>query len=385
MMYRRLRQLLAAAIGSLLILSTARASTADDTALAQWQAQRQMMDLIARRAKPIDVHRMSDLLQIRVENRLLSLHTNLESTGQNPDDAIRAKLDVLAGPALLHVQRQPAQKSGWGVPASFSLNSWDYPRPRQSTTLTMSMAAGPFDVLTLCRSDTRPDGTTQQIVLTQQHGLQSIGGGMVQLDVVLGNGLRGTQQIHLTGRDFLSFLSEHPEATAQYVRPLFRALGQEPVFTPDPLTSWQVFSDLWTPDATALRKVKGILPKLDAEDYHARDAALAELQQLGREGASVLLHLDRSTLTAEQNARIDRALGPYSRLSTKEAFRLRSTPEFLLDCLYSDDLAIRKSALNRLRTITRPDLQFDVTADAPARVAAVAALRQQLLPPVNGK
>ncbi|HXE55945.1 MAG TPA: hypothetical protein VN541_23165, partial [Tepidisphaeraceae bacterium] len=173
---------------------------------------------------------------------------------------------------------------------------------------------------------------------------------------------------------------EYPQQTERYVRPLLRALNQESVFAPDPMIAWQVFGELSQPDAAMSRRVRDILPRLDSPDFRVRDAALRELQKLGRDGAGVLVHMDRSKLTPEQNARIDRALLPYGHLAPKEISRLRSDAGFLLDCLYCDESAIRQAAVDRLRSMFRPDLAFDVDAPPPVRAAVIAQLREQLKP-----
>ena len=36
------------------------------------------------------------------------------------------------------------------------------------------------------------------------------------------------------------------------------------------------------------------MPRLEADDYHARDGAIRELQDLGHDAAAVLVHMDRS-------------------------------------------------------------------------------------------
>ena len=189
-----------------------------------------------------------------------------------------------------------------------------------------------------------------------------------------------TEQLNFQSADFFSFLREHPQETARYVRPLLRDLGQEAVFAPEPTIAWQVFGELWKADPMLERRVRELLPLLDVADFHVRDAAQRRLRQLGRDGAAVLMHMDRAKLSPEQNARIDRFLVPYAHLGANEMVRLRSDVGFLLDCLYSDDLPLRRAALERLRAVARPDLQFDVDAGPSARGAAVAVLRRQLLP-----
>jgi hypothetical protein len=256
----------------------------------------------------------------------------------------------------------------------------DFPASRQTTNVSVTLTALPRQ-LTLSRTLQTTNGQTYQVIFTQQRAQTSGGPGFVQLIVIVTRTQgQAPDQLNLEGTDFFSFVREHPDETEKHLRPLFRELGQEGVFAPDSLVAWQVFSDLWKPDATVARHVESLLPGLNSEDYHVRDSAQLALDRLGRDGAAVLIHLDRSRLTPEQNARVDCALAPYAQLSGKQAARLGMDTGFLLDCLYSDNAALRGAALNRLRTTLRPGLQFDLNADAPARSAAVQALREQLVP-----
>jgi hypothetical protein len=246
--------------------------------------------------------------------------------------------------------------------------------------VTVSLSP-PARQLQFSRTVTTLGGPMYQVIFTQQRAQTSGGSGFVQLIIVQTRAAGAApDQINLEGADFGSFIREHPIEAEQHLRPLFREFGQEAVFAPDAMTAWQVFSDLWQPDPGVAKQVRAMLPALNADDYHTRNAAQLRLQQLGRDGAAVLIHLDRSRLTPEQNARIDRALVPFAQLPAREAARLRSDPGFLLDCLYSDSAALRTAALHRLRQTLRPDLQFDVNASAESRAVAVQALRSQLVP-----
>jgi hypothetical protein len=58
---------------------------------------------------------------------------------------------------------------------------------------------------------------------------------------------------------------------------------------------------------------------------------------------------------------------------------MASDPPFLSDVLYSDDAALRKLALERLRMVSSIPIEIDVDADARTRAEQVARLRDKLL------
>ena len=354
---------------------------ANDPSLDMWQAQRQTFESYIRNMKPLDRHRIGDVMELRLDKKFLVLRTPLNNIAA--EESMRATFDGVPGLAIVSVLRGSHQV-GAAEPTRFTLTLMNFPAPKQTVTLNATVD-NTLHQLTISTTVQTTNGPFHQVIFSQQRGPQSAGGGSVQLMVTdaRSQGV-APEQINLEGPDFFTFVREHPDEVSRYVRPLLRQLGQEAVFAPDQLTGWQVFNDLWKPDPAVARQVDELLPMLNSADYRARDAVLSRLEQLGREGAAVLIHLDRTRLSPEQNARIDRALFPYLRLSLKEVAHLRSDPVFLLDCLYSEDVGLRHAAIDRLHAVVRPDLQFDVNATPEARGAMINAMRSQLVPSPSG-
>jgi hypothetical protein len=76
----------------------------------------------------------------------------------------------------------------------------------------------------------------------------------------------------------------------------------------------------------------------------------------------------------------------HKRLSDEEAAALRGDPAFLLDCLESDHVAVRKAAAAKLRDVAGEAVReagFDPEAEPSARHEALAALREKLPPPTS--
>jgi hypothetical protein len=222
---------------------------------------------------------------------------------------------------------------------------------------------------------------TDQTMFIQEHGATAGTTGLIQLAVSSsGRDVSRSQQISIAAADVPGLLHDHPQEANLYFRPLLRRIGQEFLFAPDALTAWQIFSETRSPDLAVARSVNEILPRLNNTGYRARRSALADLRKLGQPAADVVDRLDRASLSAQQNASLDLFIAQYKRIPETEAARLRIDPTFLLDCLYSEDIQVRKSALDRLRTMFRPDLEFDVDAPSEVRSLAIANLRKQLTP-----
>jgi hypothetical protein len=152
-----------------------------------------------------------------------------------------------------------------------------------------------------------------------------------------------------------------------------------PPISGDPMRQFEVFSDQWDPDATMVTRVNALVAALKGGDFHSRSRAENGLEALGKEGIVALLHLDRHILDPEQKARIDKLLAPYQPISADDARKLRSDPAFLLGCLFSDEMVVRKVALAQLQPMVKPKLTFDPAADASTRAIAILPLMHQLI------
>ncbi len=322
--------------------------------------------------------RIQDIFSLRMENKSLVCHTPLLEGDQIRQGQMHAEVEGLGD--LTSVQVTKIIFGGPRGPQemkSFVLTTYDYSDPETIQTISVQSQAFYFVIE---RQYQLPDGY-RSIRLTQQG--QNVGparAGQCQLTVVqTTNGGQLPVNVTLEAADFYTLLRRYPKEADQYLRPVLRQIDQESVFAPDPLIAWQVFSDRWTPDDKVGRQIDGLLPKLDATDFRVRDQALKELESLGRAGAAVLLHLDRAKLSPEQNMRVDRALGPFTQLATRELGRLRNDPSFLLDCLYGEDSAVRSAALDRLREVSgKKSIKFDLDANARQRADQVTALRREL-------
>ena len=138
---------------------------------------------------------------------------------------------------------------------------------------------------------------------------------------------------------------------------------------------WQVFADEMKPDEKTIGAVRELLPGLDADSFQERDRALRAIQQIGLPVAIAISHLDRGKLSDQQNTLLDTAMSPFHPQASADLSRLRADSDFLLDCLYTDDLPIRRAALDALEKKLGRELKFDLNADFATRSTAIDALR----------
>lgn len=187
--------------------------------------------------------------------------------------------------------------------------------------------------------------------------------------------------VRLRAADLRSLRREHPREVSAYLRPVLRELHADELVATDPKLAWQVLGAERTPDPQVRQKVQAILPELDAERFADRERAAQALRDLGVEGALVLLQLDRSTLSPEQNARVEDVIAAYHQAADTDVSRLADDVDFLLDVLLIDDAELRRLALQRLRTRVDRPIEFDIDATLRQRADRIADLRAELLPP----
>jgi len=171
---------------------------------------------------------------------------------------------------------------------------------------------------------------------------------------------------------------QYGKEVERYLRPMLRDLQQEPVaMAVEDKLAWQVLADTWSPTPGLAGQVQDVLGRLGADSYATRAKAQQQLEQMGLPAALYLMSIDRSGLSAEQSARVEKFLGSYRTLGEAQIVFFRRDVNFLLDCLYSDDARLRQSALEHLRRIGH-DVRLSDDQSRPQRIAAIARLRQAL-------
>jgi len=180
----------------------------------------------------------------------------------------------------------------------------------------------------------------------------------------------------LTAATFAELRRKHPRELNRFLRAMLRDFSQEQaVFGSDARAQWQVLAGDKPRDPELAAKIMTVLAKVDSDDYQERVRAADELSSLGQPAAIELAAMDRSRLSPEQSSAADAFLAPYLPLSAEDVARLRDSPDFLLDCLYSDDPTLRRLALRRLAAATGREIPAELPGDVDARLEQIEKLR----------
>ena len=187
--------------------------------------------------------------------------------------------------------------------------------------------------------------------------------------------------VNVAAGSFEQLRAEHRSEVDQYVRPMFRLLGQEAaVFAVDRATAWQVMADAFVVDPAVQKKIEDILPRLGADAFAARDAASDELAATGVEGAMTLRKMSLGKLSAEQQNRIETFLRPFTSANVKG---LENDRQFLIDCLYADDAKLRGAVLKRLSDLAGRKIEWKAVDSDAARDAEIEAFRDAVVHPTT--
>ncbi|HEV8605277.1 MAG TPA: hypothetical protein VGQ99_07930 [Tepidisphaeraceae bacterium] len=318
-------------------------------------------------------YKLRDVLQVRAVNGVWALSSSLPATQRN--QPVRLKVDGLEGVNVLTISGVGKNKR----PDEFTFTNTNFSDPRaMQVAIHLTLKYG---MLNMGRYAQLLDGyhnvtLNQGNIFEDDFGRQAGGRTAVQFSVQIGDS-QGTSQtnIQYIAPDFASLRRQHPKEIDQYLRPVLRQLQMESVLAADPMIAWQVFADDLKPDQQTLKDLQAILPALDSDSFQDRDGALQTLQQKGLPVAVAISHLDRSKLSDQQNMMLDTAMAAFQPQRNSDLSRLRSDLDFLLDCLYTEDLAIRAAAHEALQKKLGRVVKFDLEADFATRSAAIDAMR----------
>ena len=368
-----LAPLLCGILAALLCLSSPLRA-ADDEILKQWQMQKSLSEKFFSDMQMLGDRRIEDLLHIRLEGKVLAFSS--PSAATPGEKQMRVRVEGLPGNGYVAIHRDPITREL----DRFELSVTEFPRPNRASTL--QIRCEPDKGRLYITQTSEIDGGHQHTMLLQERGSEGYTAPFIQLSVSNSSADgHSAQQFEYSAADFVSLLRDKGEAANLYLRPLLRRIEHEQLFCPDPTTAWEVFSDIRAADPAALRRINELLPKFNDPQYRVRRSAFLELKRLPQPaGADAVRHLNRAGLTPQQNVMLDLYLAPLTPVPEAKASELRADPTFLLDCLYCEDIQIRRAALDRLRTLFHPELEFDLEAPAEIRALAVAGLRKQLTP-----
>ncbi len=322
------------------------------------------------------VFKLRDLFQLRLVNNNWVLTTTMRADARKMP--VRVKVEGLSGINVLSVGEVAKDNS----PDTFTFNTTCFNDPRAvqvSHYLTISGGSLTIGSYAHLMEGYRGVTLTHGNIFDENWGnINPRGREATKFSVNIGDtqGTSVTNIQHLAP-DFATLRRQHGREIDEYLRPLLRTLQIESILAADPTIAWQVFADEMKPDEKTLGEVRELLPALDSDSFEERESALRALQQKGLPVAIAISHLDRGKLSDQQNTLLDSAMAPFHPQASADLSRLRADSDFLLDCLYTDDLPIRKAAHEALQKKLGRVLTFDLEADFATRSAAVDALRYE--------
>ena len=173
---------------------------------------------------------------------------------------------------------------------------------------------------------------------------------------------------------------QHPLEFEKYLRPLFAQYQQEDaILAGEDKIGWQVMAGDWQQPPDLAARVQPLVDQLNSADYSQRAQAQASLHELGEPAALYLHFTDPKQWTAEQFARIHKFLTEYFVLTDDQAAKLGGDPNFLLNCLESDDAALRAAALKHLERVLGRKIEYKLDQPRDDRMTAVEQLRREII------
>lgn len=346
------------------------------------QERRQQHEQTYRQCRELPgVFTMRDVCRLRLEGNLWTV-TSLAATKAR-NQQVRIKIQGLGGHAPHAVLHTSSRRFFGGKLNEFNLTlaSFDDPQYVQVTT-TVSVQYGSL-AITRVRETTSGFHT---IALHHGHLLDDDFGNPlsprsgVVMSISHHTEAGEPSNLQLIGADIADLRRRHPVETERHLRPLLRQVAAESILAADPITARQVFSKELTPDPQVATALAAILPELDLPQASRRDSALGALREQGSALALAVAHLDRRGLTDQQNTLLDAAVSPYFPNPAAEVRRLRDDSEFLMDCLYSDEPAIRAAAHQRLQSHLGRPIPFELDAPPDRRSDLIESLRATINP-----
>ena len=282
-------------------------------------------------------------------------------------------------------RRGDAPPAAGQMPFAFLFDWYQFDRP--GTTVACTTVEVLPATVQLSRTTEAPGGGGTQVQLIEQRlsgGLHRGGDPGVSLKVSdQGDGGRPPlPDVGWTADSFADLCRLHPTEVARHLEPILRDLHADLATLPaDRPLAYQVFTAEAGVDAATAGRVQQLVAQLDADDFHDRDGAEAQLRAMGPVAAVAVGRIDVATLSPEQRARTAAVVRHFRPVTGADAARLGDNVDFLLNCLRDDDPFVIRAALGRLRTVVGHEVVFDTAAKGQARWDAIWRLRWAITRP----
>ncbi len=313
----------------------------------------------------------SDLLRFTVADGYLIVLTKLPPT--NPQ---LQQVHGMISPAYIHIlHREPVSAGAEYTPDMVNINVTQREGQRIMRTSLGSMA----DQMNFSRDVVI--GSVEQSIQFIQFPSAAASGSAARLIVQSMDGENIDKQ-DFVAEHFSAFIRKYPKQTTDYLRPMLETFGLQPqLFAVNDELACAVLPEAFQPDAKTRDELLRLVDDLKADDFHKRQQADAAIAAMGIRALPVLGALDGAALAPEQATRIDALLVRLKPPFDISPRQLREDRSFLLDCLLSDNKAVRTAAATRLSKLAGKPLALPESA-SPS-VETVYQLRRELLAPAT--
>jgi hypothetical protein len=341
-----------------------------DLQTAREEARRTRAATIDKDVKPVDGEfNLHDLFTVRLDE-----HGFIKLTPNLPPDlgpSNRLKVRGFDAPVRLDVERDEKQgiaelrfvATNFNHAHAVVVESQVHWSPEVMVIDQMSRFLNGQNYFSLIQQDTEPDDAKLP------RG--------VSLRVMLGDIPGQSAADTFDAESFVQLREKNWNEVDQYLRPILRELRLTSLLSVDPKLAWQVFATEWEPEPKLVKQLDDLLPALNADDFKVRRIATQKLKELGEPVVPAILRLDRQKLTPEQNTALDSVLASLLKPQA-ELTRLRTDPNFLVDCLYSSDPQIVRAALGRINQLLGKEEKLDPSATPDQRAQVAEPLRREL-------
>ena len=307
----------------------------------------------------LDVHRMTDILQMGVEDGQLLFRSPAQPWPNF--EARRIELEGRRFPASLTYSQFVANEPN---SRQFELKFEDYPDADLFGQLRLQWRALPgtkSGELSIEKSE-QTSSSFFRVFYFQNPGMARL--------LVFANDAsadHNLQSFNYLERDFATLLPWPSRRGAGLAPACVTSAPTGCGLVPDINAAWQVLSARWPVPAQVTREVARLVPELDNVQSRVRNHAANQLANLGRDGATAILRFDRTGLSLQQNVRLDEVIARFRRMSPAAANRLEGSVDFLLDAEYCDDAIVRTLAAQKLRQILGNPLSLDMNSTGPGK------------------
>lgn len=304
--------------------------------------------------------KMKELVQFAMENgRMKADCTNKIPSGQSK----RLKIEGSDSVWMFNSFNNVGQ-------SHFSLTRYDFDAADEDFwQITVSCQSGPMNVLSL-HAQGGDACEANRVYFTQQQN-------NVTFNVMGRDNNRMRQILTANAADLTALRNAHPEAVRKFLVPLLRRITMQPILRPGAGDVYRVFTEI-PADAKVVSQVEALLPDLASPKPDVRKKATDKLAALGPAGVLAAERMNADLLAPEQAFRLGELVASQTRIIVDDPAEVAKDPDFLMDCLEDDDLAVRQAARDSLAKLLNKPVDVDINAPAAKRAAAIDKYRAKI-------